>query len=87
MNVTDLDDKIIIRANEKKIPFGDLSREFETEFFKDCETLNIRLPTVVTRVSEYVPEIVQFIQGIIKNGYAYESNGSVYFDVVKYSNT
>lgn len=44
------------------------------------------MPTVVTRVSEYVPEIVQFIEKIITNGYAYESNGSVYFDVVKYSN-
>lgn len=85
MNITDLDDKIIIRANEQNVAFDDLSRRFETEFFKDCAKLNIRLPTVVTRVSEYVPEIVEFIQGIIKNGYAYESNGSVYFDVVKYS--
>ena len=87
MNITDLDDKIIIRANENKEDFDALSRRFETEFFKDCERLNIRLPTVITRVTEYVPEICDFISGIIKNGYAYESNGSVYFDVVKYSNT
>jgi cysteinyl-tRNA synthetase len=57
----------------------------ETEFFNDCARLNIRLPNVITRVSEYVPEIVEFIEKIIKNGFAYESAGSVYFDVIKYS--
>lgn len=41
---------------------------------------------MVTRVSEYVPEIVAFIEKIIANGFAYESNGSVYFNVLKYSN-
>jgi cysteinyl-tRNA synthetase len=45
----------------------------------------VALPDSITRVSEYVPEIVQFIEKIIENGYAYSSNGSVYFDVKKYS--
>lgn len=85
MNITDVDDKIIMRANERKIEFSEISRHMETEFLNDCEALNIRLPTVITRVSEYIPEIVEFIEGIIKNGYAYESNGSVYFNVIKYS--
>ena len=85
MNITDIDDKIIIRAKEREIDFTKISRDMENEFFKDCEALNIRLPTVVTRVSEYVPEIVAFIQQIIDNGFAYESNGSVYFNVIKYS--
>lgn len=84
MNITDIDDKIIARSNERNIKFEELSRQFETEFLNDCESLNIRLPTVITRVSEYVPEIVEYIEKIIKNGYAYESNGSVYFDVHKY---
>ena len=47
--------------------------------------LNVALPDSITRVSEFVPEIVDFIQKIIDNGYAYESNGSVYFDVQKYN--
>ena len=49
------------------------------------EALNVELPDVITRVSDYVPEIVQFIEKIVGNGYAYESNGSVYFDVRKFS--
>ncbi len=46
--------------------------------------LGVEPPDVLTRVSEYVPDIVKFIEKIIENGYAYESNGSVYFDVAKY---
>ena len=46
--------------------------------------LKILPATVVTRVSEYVPEIIDFIKKIIENGYAYESNGSVYFDTIKF---
>ena len=85
MNITDIDDKIIMRANEQKKDFAEISRNMETEFFKDCEALNIKQPAVITRVTEYVPEIVAFIKKIIDNGYAYESNGSVYFNVVKYN--
>jgi len=45
------------------------------------KALNVELPDALTRVSEFVPEIVEYIETIIKNGFAYESNGSVYFDV------
>lgn len=49
---------------------------------KDMKALNIKPPSFVTRVSEYVPEIVQFVSTIIKNGYGYATDdGSVYFDV------
>lgn len=44
----------------------------------------MELPDVIVRVSEYVPEIILFIEKIIENGYAYESEGSVYFDVLKF---
>jgi len=87
MNITDIDDKIIMRANERKIEFSEISRNMETEFLNDCEALNIRVPNVITRVSEYVPEIVAYIEKIISNGYAYESNGSVYFNVMKFHNS
>jgi cysteinyl-tRNA synthetase len=46
--------------------------------------LNVEPPEVLTRVTEYMPEIITFIKRIIDNGYAYASNGSVYFDIEKF---
>ncbi|RUS76609.1 hypothetical protein EGW08_015618 [Elysia chlorotica] len=60
--------------------FSDLPKFWEEEFHKDMEALNVLPADVLTRVSEYVPEIVTYVQKIIDNGFAYESNGSVYFD-------
>ncbi|CAN0185412.1 unnamed protein product, partial [Laminaria digitata] len=81
MNITDIDDKIITRANERGQDFRELAAHFEADYMEDMAKLGVRPPDVVTRVSEFIPEVVEYIQGIIDNGYAYESNGSVYFNV------
>ena len=60
--------------------FQKLSRCYEEEFHQDMRDLGIVPPDVLTRVSEYVPEIVSFIQALVNKGYAYESKGSVYFN-------
>lgn len=57
-----------------------LASYWEGRFFDDMARLHVRRPDNITRVTEYVPEIVAFVDKIIKNGYAYESAGSVYFD-------
>jgi len=87
MNITDIEDKIIKKSNESEgaKSFQDIARHYEEEFLTDMKTLNVEMPDSMPRVSEYVPEIIDFIQQIIDNGYAYESNGSVYFNVVKYT--
>ncbi|XP_028917011.1 cysteine--tRNA ligase, cytoplasmic [Ornithorhynchus anatinus] len=64
--------------------FSRLPKFWEAEFHKDMDALNVLRPDVLTRVSEYVPEIVSFVQRIVDNGYGYESNGSVYFDTAKF---
>ncbi|QDZ19885.1 cysteine--tRNA ligase [Chloropicon primus] len=60
--------------------FREHATKFEALFHEDMTNLGVRPPTILTRVSEYVPEVVAYIEGIVKKGFAYESNGSVYFD-------
>nr|XP_010955107.2 cysteine--tRNA ligase, cytoplasmic [Camelus bactrianus] len=67
--------------------FSKLPKFWEEEFHRDMEALNVLPPDVLTRVSEYVPEIVDFVQKIVDNGYGYVSNGSVYFDTVKFASS
>lgn len=80
-----LDQQYGHQINEREI-FISLPRFYEKEFNDDMNSLNILPPDCVTRVSEYVPEIVDFIEKIVQNGYAYQSNGSVYFDTEKFAN-
>ncbi|KAJ6236395.1 cysteine--tRNA ligase [Anaeramoeba flamelloides] len=84
MNITNIDDKIIKRAKENNENFIDLAKKMEDLFFKDMKSLNVRKPDVITRVSDYIQDITDFILKIEENGFAYRSNGSVYFDVTEF---
>jgi len=83
-NVTDIDDKIIIRSSERGLPFRELAAKYEAEFFEDLARLGVAAPDMITRVSEYMPEIIDYIKVLVDKGIAYEMNGSVYFDTIAY---
>ena len=65
--------------------FTVLAKEFEIDYFHDMDALNILRPDHIPRVSEFVPQIVEFTKKIVENGFAYESNGSVYFDTIAFN--
>ncbi|KAJ3225767.1 hypothetical protein HK099_006267 [Clydaea vesicula] len=65
-------------------PFRDFARFYEEDYFDDMNRLGIRKPDIITRVTEYVPEIAEFVAKIIENKFAYEVDGSVYFDTANF---
>ncbi|KAJ3592998.1 hypothetical protein NHX12_005336 [Muraenolepis orangiensis] len=79
-----LDNQFGSQVTENSI-FSTLPKYWEGEYHTDMDALNVLPPDVLTRVSEYVPEIVDFVKKILSNGYGYESNGSVYFDTGKFA--
>ncbi|KAL5706377.1 cysteine--tRNA ligase [Ranunculus cassubicifolius] len=80
-NVTDVDDKIIARANELGEDPLSLSRRFYDEFLRDMSYLHCLSPSVEPRVSDHMPQIIDMIQKILDNGSAYSVEGDVYFSV------
>lgn len=87
MGVTDIDDKIIKKANETNTDFRTVVEQFEHEFWFDMSSLNIEKPLIITKVSDNIPTIESFVQHLIDSDSAYVgSDGSVYFDTSKYKN-
>ncbi|XP_007501349.2 probable cysteine--tRNA ligase, mitochondrial isoform X1 [Monodelphis domestica] len=82
MGITDVDDKIIKRANEMDVAPSALARLYEEDFKLDMAALKILPPTVYMRVTDNIPHIISFIEGIIAKGHAYSTmKGNVYFDL------
>ena len=83
-NFTDVDDKIINRAKEEGLTAGEVSEKYIDEYYKDAAALNIKKATVHPKVTETIPDIIKFIQDLIDLGYAYESDGDVYYRARKF---
>ena len=81
-NITDIDDKIIQRANEQGIPFHELTQKFIDAMHEDFAALGVQPPTIEPRATEHIDEIIRMIQALIDKGHAYlAENGDVYYDV------
>ena len=83
-NYTDVDDKIINRANKEKVSSSEISEKYIQEFEKDYKTLGLRKHTHNPRVTEFIPQIIQFIQELVEKKKAYVVGGDVYFDVLSF---
>ncbi len=79
-NFTDIDDKMIKRANEEHITVKELGDHFIEEYFKDAKALGIRPATVHPRATEHIGDIIKLIKALQQKGLAYEVNGDVYYD-------
>ena len=83
-NFTDIDDKIIRRANEEGVTFKDISEKYIEEFWVDAKGMNIREATTHPKATENIEEIIDIVSTLIEKGYAYEANGDVYFSTKKF---
>ena len=84
-NITDIDDKIIARANENREPMAALTERFIRAYHEDCEALGVGRADLEPRATEYVPQIVAMVQTLVDKGYAYVGdNGDVYYAVARF---
>lgn len=79
VNFTDVDDKLIRKSEQTGMSVPEIADKFIAAYFEDANALGIRKATVHPRVTENIPEIIEFIQGLIDRGLAYESGGDVYY--------
>ncbi len=83
-NFTDIDDKIIRRANEEHVDFSEISERYIKEFWTDADGLNVRHATINPKATENIDAIIQIISTLIEKGYAYEAQGDVYFSTERF---
>ena len=83
-NFTDVDDKIINRANEEGIDSSAVAEKYIAEYWKDVTALGVRPATVHPKATENIGQIIKLVKTLIEKGYAYEINGDVYFRTLKF---
>ncbi|GGL21801.1 cysteine--tRNA ligase [Halarchaeum grantii] len=83
-NFTDVNEKIVARVGRDGDDENDVAEQYITEVLESMRALNLERTEVRPRVSEHVPEIVDLVETLVESGHAYESNGSVYFDVTSF---
>ena len=84
-NFTDVDDKIIKRANEEGSNSKEVSEKYIGEYFTDSKGLGVREATIHPKATENIDQIIAMVSDLIEKGYAYEANGDVYYRAMKFS--
>ena len=85
-NITNIDDKIINRANREKKNISAISRFFEKEYYRDMKTLGVESVDCYAKAGDFIKEIQRQIQTLVKKGFAYKTKNGVYFEVKKFKN-
>ena len=83
-NITDVDDKIINKANEEGVSTDEVAMKYRTAFEEDMAALGIEPPDIAPRATQCIPDMLEVIEALVEKGYAYESDGDVYFEVEKF---
>jgi cysteinyl-tRNA synthetase len=83
-NYTDVDDKIIMRANQLKVPIGELTARYIEAYEADMAKLGILAPDIAPRATGHIPEMVALIERLVAAGVAYVVDGDVYFEVMRF---
>ena len=83
-NFTDIDDKMIQRANREGVTVKELGDRFIEEYFKDAQALGVEAADVHPRATEHIPQIIRIIEELIEKGLAYEQDGDVYYSTADF---
>src|SRR5688572_11559145 len=83
VNITDVDDKLIAQSRERGIAMSQVATEMTMDYCANLLAMGVDQITNMPRATETMPEIIQFIEGLIEKDFAYESDGDVFFDVQK----
>ncbi len=83
-NITDVDDKIIAKAKERGEDPIRMAHRYAEEYLKDMDSLRIRRANIIPKATRHIDEIIELVKKLVEKGYAYESDGDVYFSVEKF---
>jgi cysteinyl-tRNA synthetase len=84
MNITDVDDKTILKARKQNLSLREYTQKYMEGFFEDCKTLKILPANHYPRATEHIPAMIEMIRKLLEKGFAYESRGSVYFRITSF---
>jgi len=95
MNITDVghlvsdedegEDKMVKGAREQKKTPWEIAEYYTDVFMKDIKSLNIEVPEIIPKATEHIPEMLDFVNGLVDKGYGYETSDGIYFDIQKFS--